>query len=91
MGVDLSSGWTAVILAVIALISSGIGAWASTQASRRSARNEIQVENLRVDAEAYGRARASYDAALKEQEERIQRLHAEVDRLRAEVNGHYRP
>jgi len=79
----------AIVVAVIALLSSLLGAWLTaryaSKASRRSEANAAALEAQKVDAAAYDRARSQYEAALAEQERRIERLRADAADHRQEV------
>lgn len=77
-----------IAVAVLALISSLGGIVVANRYAARGARSAQEaaqrIENTKVDAEAYKRARESYDAALKEQEQRIARLRKEMEDDRRE-------
>lgn len=73
---------TSILVAVIAALSSIVGvaftARYAGRATRRAQEEAARTAGTKVDAEAYARARESYDAALREQERRIQRLREEA-------------
>lgn len=84
-----------IIIAIIAAVTSLGGVWLTTRATTKQARKAAQqakqasdqtreLERGKVDAEAYARARASYDAAIDELEARITRLRDELRETREE-------
>lgn len=76
--------WIAVIGAVASILGAVIVNRYTAQSARAAQRQATEIERTKVDAEAYTRARENYDAALAEQERRIQRLQKELDEDRGE-------
>lgn len=72
----------AVASVAVAVIANRFTARSAAAAQRRAA----SIERTKVDAEAYRRARESYDAALATQEKRIEQLQTDM----AEDRGEYR-
>ncbi|GII84611.1 hypothetical protein Ssi03_26010 [Sphaerisporangium siamense] len=68
---------TEVVVAVIAGVSAVIGAGFSYRASTRA----NAVEEDKVDAAAYERAKAIYESALKTLEEQLERMRRRLDEV----------
>jgi len=68
-------------IAVIALVGTVVtGAY-----SARNARAAARVEQNKVDAEAYARAKGIYEAALDQAEEQLVRIRTQLDRVSHEL------
>lgn len=66
---------------IIAAIPGVVAGAAAYWQSRRATRSTADLERTKVDAGAYERARASYEAAIKELEKTADRACASVERL----------
>ena len=59
----------------------------TTRATRKAQRQAAEIEGSKVDAQAYARARESYDAALATQKQRLVELQEEMERDRVEYRS----
>jgi small-conductance mechanosensitive channel len=77
-----------VVVAVIAFFGSAASIILTNRFAVRSARsaqeNSERQKAIQVDSESFKRARENYDAAIAEQEHRIERLRNEIEQDRAE-------
>jgi septal ring factor EnvC (AmiA/AmiB activator) len=77
-----------VIVAAIAFFGSAVSIILTNRFAARSARaaqeNAERQKVIQVDSESFSRARDNYDAAIAEQERRIERLRAEIEQDRVE-------
>lgn len=73
-----------VVLILIALIgaASGILAWFQNRATTKKM---AEIEQTKVDSQAYERARLIFQASIDELEERIRRLKSELTDTRTEL------
>lgn len=69
---------------VIGLTSTTVAAIAAV-ASIRATRTTREVEQTKLDASAFDRAKAAYEGALGQLERQVERLRGEVDRLSAQL------
>lgn len=80
-----------VVVAVIAFFGSAFSIFLTNRFAARSARAAQEASEkqklLQVDSESFKRARENYDAALAEQERRIERLHREMEQDREEYRA----
>lgn len=80
-----------VVVAVIAFFGSAFSIYLTNRFAARSARAAQEAAEkqklLQVDGESFKRARENYDAALAEQERRIERLQREMEQNREEYRA----
>jgi septal ring factor EnvC (AmiA/AmiB activator) len=80
-----------VIVAVIAFFGSALSIYLTNRFAARSAKSAQESAEkqkaLQVDSESFKRARDNYDAALTEQENRIERLRREMEQDREEYRN----
>jgi uncharacterized membrane-anchored protein YhcB (DUF1043 family) len=69
----------AIVGAIASIAVAVIANRFASRSARAAQRRTAEIERTKVDAEAYGRARESYDAALATQDRRIRELTAAMD------------
>jgi septal ring factor EnvC (AmiA/AmiB activator) len=79
-----AAGWATVVAAFITAIGAVVVARFNTRQAKAALVRTAELQSKQIDADAYQRARDNYDAALAEQERRIERLRRELDDTRTE-------
>jgi septal ring factor EnvC (AmiA/AmiB activator) len=77
----------AIVGAIASIAVAVIANRFASRSARAAQRRTAEIERTKVDAEAYGRARESYDAALATQDRRIRELTAAMDSDRREYRS----
>ena len=77
--------WTAAASVLVALIAAGSAELSRRAAAKASRENKAAESRTEIEKAAFERAEGMLDRQYKRQEEEIEGLHADVDRLKREV------